>query len=92
VVLVDIDDAKLAAGRESLSSAIAGAIESILVVRADVTSEDDVQEFVAQTIKHFGKLDSAFLCAGLSYEATSVLKTSVEQYDKVMQVNCRSGE
>jgi NAD(P)-dependent dehydrogenase (short-subunit alcohol dehydrogenase family) len=65
---------------------------SILTIQADVTSEVDVQNFVDETVRHFGRLDVAFLCAGVSYSSTSILETSVDQYDKVMKINCRSGK
>lgn len=62
-----------------------------MTVKADVTSEADVKRYVDETIKAFGRLDVALLCAGISYSSTSILETDVDQYDKVMQVNCRSG-
>lgn len=97
VVMVDIDEGKLESARKSVvSSSMPEAHDEddssfILAVTADVTAEGDVQSFVDQTVKHFGKLDSAFLCAGLSYPSTPVLDTSVDLYDQVMEVNCRSG-
>jgi NAD(P)-dependent dehydrogenase (short-subunit alcohol dehydrogenase family) len=94
-VMVDIDEAKLKSARESVASSIPGARDHdsslILTIRADVTAEGDVESFVDQTVKHFGRLDSAFLCAGLSYASTPVLDTSVDLFDKIMEVNCRSG-
>lgn len=103
VSLVDIDKEKLIEAQKSLSSSIATSStspststsspeDSILTVEADVTSEEDVQRYVEQTVEHFGRLDIAFLCAGISYSSTSILETSVDLYDKVMKVNCRSGE
>jgi NAD(P)-dependent dehydrogenase (short-subunit alcohol dehydrogenase family) len=95
VVMVDIDEAKLESARESVESSMPEGRDHnasrILTVRANVTTEADVESFVDQTIKHFGRLDSAFLCAGLSYSSTPVLDTSVDLYDQIMEVNCRSG-
>lgn len=100
VVLVDISSQGLARSKEELIKAIAdlpdrkslNGNDLILTVQADVTSEEDVQRSVNETVRKFGKLDVALLCAGISYSSTSILDTDVEQYDKVMQVNCRSGE
>ena len=92
VVMVDIDDANLQSARESLVSIIPKSAERILTVIADVTAEHDAESFIEQTVKHFGRLDSAFLCAGYSYSSTSVLETPVDLYAKVMEINCQSGE
>ncbi|RAH56379.1 putative 2,5-dichloro-2,5-cyclohexadiene-1,4-diol dehydrogenase [Aspergillus piperis CBS 112811] len=98
VVLVDISSQGLAQSKEELLKAIADLPDGkslngndfILTVQADATSEGDVERYVTKTIRRFGKLDVALLCAGISYSSTSILDTDVEQYDKVMQVNCRS--
>ncbi|KAJ6013860.1 2-5-dichloro-2-5-cyclohexadiene-1-4-diol dehydrogenase [Penicillium herquei] len=98
VVLVDISSEGLARSKEELIKAIKDLPdgekqdpdELILTVQADVTSEEDVKRYVDESIGKFGKLDIALLCAGISYSSTSILDTDVEQYDRVMQVNCRS--
>ncbi|BCS03637.1 SDR family NAD(P)-dependent oxidoreductase [Aspergillus luchuensis] len=98
VVLVDISSQGLAQSKEELLKAIADLPDGkslngndfILTLQADATSEGDVERYVTETIRRFGKLDVALLCAGISYSSTSILDTDVEQYDKVMQVNCRS--
>lgn len=92
VVMVDIDDSKLASAHDLLSSAIPGAADRILCISADVTSETDVRAFVDRTVETHGRLDSVFLCAGLSHGSTPLLDTPVDLYDKVMEVNCRSGK
>jgi NAD(P)-dependent dehydrogenase (short-subunit alcohol dehydrogenase family) len=63
----------------------------ILCIQADVTSSDDVQKYVDETVKAWGRLDTAFLCAGISYNSTSIFDTSEETWDKVMKINARSG-
>lgn len=100
VVLVDISPEGLAQSKEQLVKAIRDLPDGnsldpddlILTVQADVTSEEDVQRYVDESVRKFGKLDVALLCAGISYSSTSILDTSIDQYDKVMQVNCRSGK
>ena len=99
IVLVDISSHGLSQSREELVKSIIDMPDGkqldpddfILTVQADVTSEEDVQRYTDESIRKFGKLDIALLCAGISYSSTSILDTDVEQYDKVMQVNCRSG-
>jgi NAD(P)-dependent dehydrogenase (short-subunit alcohol dehydrogenase family) len=63
----------------------------ILCIQADVTSAEDVQKYVDEIVKAWGRLDTAFLCAGISYNATSIFDTSEETWDKVMKINTRSG-
>lgn len=99
VVLVDINPQRLAQSKEELIGAIRYLPDGkdldpddlILTVQADVTAEEDVQRYVDESTRKFGKIDVALLCAGISYSSTSILETDVSQYDKVMQVNCRSG-
>ena len=63
----------------------------ILCIQADVTSSEDVQKYVHTTVKAWGRLDTAFLCAGFSYNSTSIFDTTEETWDKVMNINTRSG-
>ncbi|KAL4876862.1 hypothetical protein BJY04DRAFT_138946 [Aspergillus karnatakaensis] len=91
VVLVDLNAEGLASSAEALQElGQSDEKDAILTVQADVTADKDVQHSVTTTIETFGRLDVAFLCAGISYSSTSILDTDVEQYDKVMHVNCRS--
>ncbi|CAK7206930.1 hypothetical protein SEUCBS139899_009737 [Sporothrix eucalyptigena] len=89
VALIDLDDKKLSRAKTALAD-IPNAEANTLYIRADVTSEPETQAFVDQTVSHFGRLDSAFLSAGLSYARTSILETDVDLYDKILAVNCRS--
>ncbi|KAL2869137.1 SDR family NAD(P)-dependent oxidoreductase [Aspergillus lucknowensis] len=89
VALVDLDGEKLARSTEALRNLEQSNEDAVLTVRADVADDEDVQRFVGETINTFGRLDIAFLCAGISYSSTSILDTDVEQYDRVMRVNCR---
>lgn len=99
VVLVDIDAKRLALSKEELLGATRGLSgwedinpnDLIHTVQADVTAEEDVQQYVEEATRKFGKIDVALLCVGISYSATSILETDVSQYDKVMQINCRPG-
>ncbi|KAJ0109471.1 hypothetical protein J7T55_000396 [Diaporthe amygdali] len=42
------------------------------------------------TVDKFGRLDCAFLNAGISYSSTSIFDTTEEKYDKIMNVNVKS--
>ncbi|KAK7943344.1 short-chain dehydrogenase [Apiospora aurea] len=62
----------------------------ILSIRADRTEEAEVQDYTDRTIQKFGRLDCAFLNAGVSYGSTSSFDTQVEDYERLMRVNVRS--
>ncbi|KAG8159830.1 hypothetical protein KVR01_010467 [Diaporthe batatas] len=62
----------------------------ILTILADVTSEEDVERFTKETVDKFGRLDCAFLNAGISYPSTSIFDTTEESYERIMKVNVKS--
>lgn len=102
VALVDIHEKSLAEAKQKLLDAVvvsednkntvaAAVADRILAVQADVTVEEEVARFIQDTVTHFGGLDVAFFCAGMSYSSTSILDTEVDLWDKVIRVNTRSG-
>lgn len=60
-----------------------------LIVTGELTNEKDVQNIVQSTIKHYGKLDILVNNAGV-LENGSIENTSLEQYDRVFNINVRS--
>ncbi|KAL3891901.1 hypothetical protein ACJMK2_004143 [Sinanodonta woodiana] len=60
-----------------------------LLVVGDLVKEEDVKRIVDETVKHYGKLDILVNSAGI-IEFGSIEATSLEQYDRVMNANCRS--
>ena len=82
VVCVDIDEE---AGAKAATD-VGG-----LFVKADVTSEDDVQRMYATAIDAYGGLDIAFNNAGISPpEDDSILETGLEAWRRVQEVNLTS--
>jgi len=63
--------------------------EQPLLVVADMYSETDVANLVDKTIKNFGRLDVLVNSAGI-IEFGSIETTSLEQYDRVMNVTVRA--
>ena len=59
-----------------------------LFLRMDVTSEDEWQQAVASTLARFGKLDVLVNNAGIG-DTGKVEDTTVEQWDRVMDVNLK---
>ncbi|TXT36475.1 MAG: hypothetical protein FD135_4273 [Comamonadaceae bacterium] len=58
-----------------------------LVLKMDVSVEADVQQAVAATVAHFGRIDGAFNNAGLLGTASPLHDTSSADFDAVMRTN-----
>ncbi|KAG5315715.1 PREDICTED: L-xylulose reductase-like [Acromyrmex echinatior] len=59
------------------------------IVTGELTNENDVKNIIDSTIKHYGKLDVLINNAGILANG-SIENTSLEQYDKIFNVNVRS--
>lgn len=84
VLIVDLFDEPLLKTKEELSN-----YGEIISVKGDVTQESDTINYVKTALDHFGKIDVFFNNAGIEGEFSSFVETSVENFDKVMNVNVR---
>lgn len=66
-----------------------GNSDDVLMVQADVTSEDDSKKIIDEAVKKFGRIDVLLNIAGIIEDGT-IETTSMEQYDRVMNTNMRS--
>lgn len=73
---------------EEVANAVRAAGGDALAVPCDVTRAADAQEAVAATALHFGRLDVLVNNAGGLHVAT-VEGTSVEEFDRLMDVNAK---
>ncbi|GAA3115619.1 3-oxoacyl-ACP reductase [Planomonospora alba] len=79
VVCADVDEA---AGAEAAAE-VGG-----LFVRADVTSEDDVERMYRTAVETYGSVDVAFNNAGISPpDDDSILQTGIDAWRRVQEVN-----
>jgi len=58
-------------------------------VDADVSKLADLERLIATTVKAFGRLDIMVNNAGIETR-TTILETTEQQYEKVLQVNVKS--
>ena len=86
VVVVDVDIKK---GMEVVGNIINNTASQGCFVRADVSLADECQAVIDKTLDQFGRIDVLFNNAGITRRA-SVIETSVEEWDRVLAVNCRS--
>jgi NAD(P)-dependent dehydrogenase (short-subunit alcohol dehydrogenase family) len=73
-------------GAEEETATAAG--PGVLPVHCDVTQEDDVEAAVRAAVEEFGRIDAVLNVAGIA-EAARVADVTMEQYDKVMDVDLR---
>ncbi|CAH0714065.1 unnamed protein product, partial [Brenthis ino] len=82
VVLVGRNEDKLAA--------VAKKCKNPLVVRADVSKDEDVKKIIDQTIKKFGQLDVLVNNAGTALGMSSLIEgVDMKMYDSIMATNLR---
>ncbi len=86
VVIDYVEDAKETVDLVRRAEALGG---KAVGVKADVSKVEDLQRMVDTAVSAFGRLDVLVNNAGIETR-TSILDTSEEQYDKVMNVNMRS--
>jgi glucose 1-dehydrogenase len=74
---------------EELEKQVAALGDKAIGVDADVSKVADLTRLIATTVKAFGRLDIMVNNAGIETR-TTVLDTTEQQYDKVLQVNLKS--
>lgn len=82
LVLVDLDSS----GLDELARDIGG---EVLCLTADVADAQQSQSYVQAALARYGRVDQAFLNAGVEGPAGLITETPVEAFDRVMRVNVR---
>ncbi len=60
-----------------------------IFVQANVSKVDDVKNYVAQTVEHFGQIDLFFNNAGISGSGALTADCSVEEFNAIVDVNLK---
>jgi glucose 1-dehydrogenase len=84
-----IDYVSHADATEELEKQVASLGDQAIGMEADVSRVTDLEQLIAAAVKAFGRLDIMVNNAGIETR-TSVLETTEQQYEKVLQVNLKS--
>lgn len=74
---------------EALEKQIHGLGDQVIGVLADVSRVDQLQSLIDTAVKEFGRVDVMINNAGVETR-TSILDTTEQQYEKVMNINLKS--
>lgn len=83
VVLVDINKDALERAKASLNAEP----DRVVVVGADVTNEEDVKNYVKQTVDAFGKIDVFFNNAGINGPFAQIKDLEKEKFEQILNIN-----
>ncbi|MFC9336306.1 SDR family oxidoreductase [Arthrobacter sp. NPDC057009] len=86
VVLADIDTS----GNEETARLLAQYGGQVLTVKCDVTSSQEVQAAIEQTVQEFGRLDIAFNNAGIEQPPAALIDISEDEWSRVLDIDLRS--
>ncbi|WP_113928025.1 SDR family NAD(P)-dependent oxidoreductase [Bacillus sp. P14.5] len=84
VVLVDLFEESLIEAKEELKD-----LGEVVTIQGDVTKEEEVKNYVKETVDKFGRIDIFFNNAGIEGKVAPITEQEVDDLDKVLSVNVR---
>jgi NAD(P)-dependent dehydrogenase (short-subunit alcohol dehydrogenase family) len=60
-----------------------------IFIKADVSKEDEVRSMIKKIVDHYGRLDYAFNNAGIEGDSAATHELSMDNFDKIMQINVK---
>lgn len=84
VALVDINEDALNDTKSELDD-----YDKVKTIKADVSSETDVEHYIQETINEFGTIDVFFNNAGIEGKIAPIIEQKIEDFDQVLMVNTR---
>ncbi|MCT9820557.1 glucose 1-dehydrogenase [Microbacterium sp. W1N] len=85
--LVDVSEEGLAATADAVREAAADA--EVLTITADVSSDDETQSYVDETVAKFGRIDGFFNNAGIEGRQNLTENFTAAEFDRVVSINLR---
>ncbi|MFC4022217.1 SDR family NAD(P)-dependent oxidoreductase [Oceanobacillus longus] len=83
VVLIDINQEALDRAKTSLKADS----NKIMTLKANVTDEEDVKNYVRQTVEAFGKIDVFFNNAGINGPFAQIKDLEKEKFEQILSIN-----
>lgn len=74
---------------DTLAETAASIDGDVITSTVNVSSEEDQQRWVAETVAKYGRIDIALNNAGVIHQLKSMLETPLSEYDRMMTVNAR---
>lgn len=84
VLLVDLFSEALSKTKNELAP-----YGEVITATADVSKEEDTIQYVKAAVDHFGRIDIFFNNAGIEGKVAPLVEQTVEDFEKVMNVNVR---
>jgi len=81
VVLVDLKEEALQTAKENLGN------DNITIITADVTKEEDVKNYVDETVSQHGRIDIFLNNAGINGPYENITELEKSQFDLIMNIN-----
>ncbi|GHF67394.1 SDR family NAD(P)-dependent oxidoreductase [Seohaeicola zhoushanensis] len=76
---------------EEAVEALAATLETeVLTASGDIVEPATTRDAVDQAVRRFGRIDGAFLNAGMEGRVTAIEDQALDDFDRIMQVNVRS--
>lgn len=85
LTLVDYNDEALNKTKEELASKFPD--RKFLTVAADVSVEENVKNYIDQTVKEFGKVDGLYNNAGIEGKQAPLVDYDIDVFKKVIDIN-----
>jgi len=85
ITLVDYNGEALSKAQSDLQSKYPES--KFLTVTADVSVEENVKNYVEQTVKEFGKVDGLYNNAGIEGKQASLVEYDIDVFKKVIDIN-----
>ncbi|MFD1362346.1 SDR family NAD(P)-dependent oxidoreductase [Lentibacillus salinarum] len=82
VVLVDMNRDSLDKAKSNLKH-----YGEVIAIKADVSNEDEVKNYINETIEKFGRIDIFFNNAGIEGKVAPIVDQEIDDFDKVFKVN-----
>ncbi|OAH13656.1 SDR family oxidoreductase [Streptomyces jeddahensis] len=87
LALVDVNEKGLAETAAAVEKSSPGT--EVITVTADVSSEADVERYVAQTLAAYGRIDGFFNNAGIEGKQNLTEDSGSDEFDRVLSINLR---